>query len=314
MIANTLFQILIFPGFLFVCLFGLIAEFIDRKLCARLQNRIGPPWFQPFADIIKLVAKADMVPELADAAIFSLMPLIALTATVTALFYIPLWHQRALLSFKGDVIVVLYLLAIPTFTFFLGGWYARCTFSMIGAARSITQLFAYEIPLFLSILAPAMLADTWSLGEMTVFYGNHPWLVLFNAAGFIVALVSLLGKLEKVPFDIPEAETEIVAGTFSEYSGRLLAFFRIAIDVELVVASSVLAAVFLPFGLNLGFIVGFALYIVKVLFVVSLLSLLRTIFARLRIDQMINFCWKYLAPVAFLQLLADLILKGTGVL
>ena len=121
------------------------------------------------------------------------------------------------------------------------------------------------------------------------------------------------GKLEKVPFDIPEAETEIVAGSFSEYSGKLLALFRMAIDVELIVVSSMLAAVFLPFGLNLGFVPGFVLYVVKVLFIVSLLSLLRTVFARLRIDQMINFCWKYLAPIAFLQIIADLILKGAGV-
>ena len=226
--VNTLFHILIFPGFLFLCLFGLAAEFVDRKLCARLQNRIGPPWFQPVADFIKLVAKADMIPEQADPAIFTLMPIIALASTVTAFFYIPLWHQQALLSFKGDVIVVLYLLTIPTLTFFLGGWYARSTFSMIGAARSITQLFAYEIPLFLSILAPAMLANTWSFSEMTVYYSNHHWFGLFNLAAFCVALVSLLGKLEKVPFDIPEAETEIVAGSFSEYSGRLLAFFRMA--------------------------------------------------------------------------------------
>ncbi len=311
--VSTLFNILIFPGFLFVCLFGMAAEFIDRKLCARLQNRVGPPWFQPLADFIKLVAKANMIPEQADPAVFTLMPVIALTSAVTAFFYIPLWHQQALLSFKGDVIVVLYLLTIPTFTFFLGGWYARGPFSMIGAARSITQLFAYEIPLFLSILAPAMLANTWSFGEMTVYYSNHPWFVLFNIAGFSVALVSLLGKLEKVPFDIPEAETEIVAGSFSEYSGKLLALFKMACDVELIVVSSILAAVFLPFGLNLGFVPGFLLYIGKVLFIVSLVSLLRTVFARLRIDQMINFCWKYLAPIAFVQIIVDLILKGVGI-
>lgn len=310
---GALFHILIFPGFLFVCLFGLTVEFVDRKLYARLQNRIGPPWFQPLADFIKLAAKADMVPEQADRTVFTLMPVIALTATVTALFYVPIWQQSALLSFKGDVIVVLYLLTIPTFTFFLGGWYARGAFSMIGAARSITQLFAYEIPLFLSILAPAMLANSWSLSEITVYYANHPWFELFNLAGFGVALVSLLGKLEKVPFDIPEAETEIVAGSFSEYSGRLLALFKMATNVELVVVSSVLSAVFLPFGLKLGFMAGFILYVVKVLFIVSLLSLLRTMFARLRIDQMINFCWKYLAPVAFAQIIVDLILKGVRI-
>jgi NADH-quinone oxidoreductase subunit H len=239
------------------------------------------------------------------------MPVVALTAAITALLYIPIWGAQALFSFQGDIIVVLYLLTIPTLTFFLGGWYSRSVFSMIGAARSITQLFAYEIPLFLSILAPALLANTWSLSEMTVFYGQHPLYGLFNFAGFWIALTALLGKLEKVPFDIPEAETEIVAGSFTEYSGRLLAFFRMAIDIEMVVGASLLAAVFLPYGLHLGPLVGFALYLLKVLLVVALLSLSRTVFARLRIDQMIDFCWKYVAPVAFAQLLADLMLKGT---
>ena len=238
------------------------------------------------------------------------MPSIAFTATLTAFFCIPLWQTQSVYPFSSDLIVVLYLLTIPTLTFFLGGWYARSVFSMIGAARAIIQLFAYEIPLFLSILAPAMLAGTLSLSEMTVFYSHHPWLVLLNLMNFAIALVALLGKLEKTPFDIPEAETEIVAGTFTEYSGRLLAFFRIAIDMEMVAGSSLLAAVFLPFGFNLGPALGFILYLAKVLFVVALLSLARTIFARLRIDQMINLCWKYIAPAAFLLLVVDLIVKG----
>jgi NADH-quinone oxidoreductase subunit H len=308
--AIALFYILIFPGLLFVSLFGLAAEYVDRKLCARLQNRVGPPWFQPFADWVKLVAKQTVVPTDADPAIFRLMPVVALTSAITALLYLPLWGTQALFSFQGDVIVVLYLLTIPTLTFFLGGWYSRSVFSMIGAARSITQLFAYEIPLFLSILAPALLANTWSLSQMTLFYGRHPLYGLCNVTGFWIALTALLGKLEKVPFDIPEAETEIVAGSFTEYSGRLLAFFRLTIDIEMVVGASLLAAVFLPYGLSLGPLVGFVLYLLKVLLIVALLSVSRTLFARLRIDQMIDFCWKYVAPVAFAQLLADLILKG----
>jgi NADH-quinone oxidoreductase subunit H len=283
---------------------------VDRKLHAKLQNRIGPPWYQPFADFIKLISKGDIVPEQADATVFTLMPIIAFTATLTAFFCIPLWQMRSLYPFNGDLIVVLYLLTIPTLTFFLGGWYSRSVFSMIGAARSIIQLFAYEIPLFLSILAPAMLAGTLSLSEMTIFYSNHFWLAILNLIDFAIALVALLGKLEKTPFDIPEAETEIVAGSFTEYSGRLLAFFRISIDMEMVAGSSLLAAVFLRFGLSLGPALGFILYLVKVLFVVALLSLARTIFARLRIDQMINLCWKYIAPVAFLQLIVDLVVKG----
>jgi len=309
-ILVSLFYILIFPGILFLGVFSLATEFVDRKLHARLQNRIGPPWFQPLADFIKLAGKEDVVPDQADRTVFKLMPILAVTGSVTAFLYIPVWGTNALWAFPGDVVVVLYLLTIPTLTFFLGGWYSGSPYSLIGAARAITQLFAYEIPLFLSILAPALLADTWSLSEMAQFYARHPGYTPVNIVAFAVAVVALLGKLEKGPFDIPEAETEIVAGTFTEYSGRLLAMFRLALGIEMVVGASLIAAVFLPFGLGVGPVIGFVLYLAKVLFVVCLLSLLRTVLARLRIDQMISFCWKIVAPIAFLQLLVDLLAKG----
>ena len=307
---SSLFCILIFPGFLFLSAFGLAGQFVDRKLCARLQNRVGPPWFQPFADFIKLSSKEEIIPEEANPSMFKLMPVLAITATITAIFYIPLWSAKPMCAFSGDLIVILYLLTIPTLTFFLGGWYSTSLYSRIGAVRALTQLFAYEVPLLMSILAPALLADTWSLSEMAIFYSAHPLLWLFNMLGFAISMISLLGKLEKVPFDIPEAETEIVAGTFTEYSGRLLALFRLGIDIEAVVGAALLAAVYLPFGLGVGPILGFLLFVTKVLVIICMLSVLRTIFARLRIDQMINFCWRCLAPLALVQLFADLILKG----
>lgn len=305
-----LLKILIFPGFLFLIVFGLAVEYFDRKLHARLQNRVGPPWFQPLADFIKLAAKEDIIPEDANPRMFKMMPILALTSTVTAFFYIPLWQQGGMFSFTGDLIVVLYLLTIPTLTFFLGGWYSTSLYSKIGAVRSITQLFAYEVPLFISILSPALLANSWSLKEIAVFYTVHPWYWIFNLLGFFVSLVALLGKLEKVPFDIAEAETEIVAGTFTEYSGRLLALFKLGIDIETIVGASLLAAVFLPFGFTLAPVLGFIVYLIKVLFIVALLTLARTVFARLRIDQMMEFCWRYIAPLAFAQLLIVLVFKG----
>ncbi len=306
----ALFSILVFPGFLFVSTFALIAEFIDRKLHARLQNRVGPPWFQPWADIIKLAAKEDIIPDDANPRMFKLAPAFALTASITAFLYIPLWKTGSLYPFNGDIIVVLYLLTIPTLSFFIGGWYSTSLYAKLGSVRSVTQLFAYEVPLFMSILSSALLANTWSLSKISSFYALHPWFWLFNLIGFGVSLIALLGKLEKVPFDIPEAETEIVAGAFTEYSGRLLAMLRLTLDIELVVCASLLAAIFLPLGLNLGAIPGFIFYIIKVLCVIMLVTLLRTLFARLRIDQMIDFCWKYLVPIALLQLLVNLILKG----
>jgi len=208
------------------------------------------------------------------------------------------------------VILVLYLLTIPTLAFFIGGWYSTSLFSRIGSVRVITQLFAYEIPLFMGILSAALLADTWSLQGITEFYSRHSWLLLCNILGFSVSLIALLGKLEKVPFDIPEAETEIVAGCFTEYSGRSLAIFRLTLDIEMVVGAALLAAVFFPMGAGVNGPLRFVFFIIKVLFIVGLISLLRTVMARLRIDQMIRFCWKYMVPLAFLQLILNLILKG----
>ena len=308
--GQALFYLLIFPGFLFVSVFGLMAEFFDRKLYARLQNRVGPPWFQTFADFIKLLAKEDIVPSQANIRMFNLAPIFALTSVVTAFLYIPLWKTESLFSFNGDIIMVLYLLTIPTLAFFIGGWYSTSLFARLGSVRCVTQLFAYEVPLFMSILSAALLADTWSLNEMAIFYTRHPVYCLFNLLGFAVSLVALLGKLEKVPFDIPEAETEVVAGALTEYSGRRLALFRLTIDVEIVVGCALLVAVFFPLGFRFNPVLGFAIFIIEVFAVIALLSLLRTVVARLRIDQMIDFCWKYLVPSAIIQLLLNLVLKG----
>lgn len=307
---RALFNIFIFPGFFFLIFISFMAEYLDRKLHARFQNRIGPPWFQPFADFIKLVGKEDFTPLEGDSVVYHAAPAVSLTAVITAFFYIPLWNSRAVYSFNGDLVVVLYLLTLPTLGFFLGGWYSRSLFSMIGAVRTLTQLFAYEIPLLLSILAPAILAGSWSLSEISAFYSAHPWFWLANIVGFCVSVVTLLGKLEKVPFDIPEAETEIVSGCFTEYSGRLLAVLRLALNVELVVGASLIAAVFLPWGLGLPPAAGFAVYLLKVMFVITLIAFLRTLFARVRIDQMIKFCWQYVAPIALVQVIITLIVKG----
>lgn len=241
---------------------------------------------------------------------FKAMPVVAVSSVVTAVLYIPLWSGQAMYSFEGDLIIVLYLLTIPTMTFFLAGWYSTSMFAAVGAVRTLTQLFSYEVPLYIALLAPAVLANTWSLSGMTAYYANHPGYWLFNLPALAVTMVILLGKLEKVPFDINEAETEIVGGIFTEYGGRFLAFFRMAIDIEMIVAASLVAAVFLPFGLGLPPVIGFVLYLLKVALVVAGVSFLRTIFARLRIDQMVSFCWRYLAPAAMVQILINLILKG----
>ncbi len=127
----NLFEIMVFPGFIFLSLYALLVEFVDRKLYARFQNRVGPPWFQPLADFIKLLGKETIVPLEADARMFRVIPLFSLAAVCTAFLYIPIWGVKSMFPFNGDAIVVLYLLTIPTLTFFLAGWYSSSLFACL---------------------------------------------------------------------------------------------------------------------------------------------------------------------------------------
>lgn len=308
--GRELTNLLIFPGFLFPCIYSLVLEFVDRKLYARFQNRIGPPWFQPLADLIKLFGKETIIPEGADRGMFKLLPVFAFASAVSAFLYIPIWGTNSVFSFKGDLIVVMYFLTIPTLTFALAGWDSSSLYSVIGSVRTLTQVFAYEVPLFMALLAPAMLADTWSISGIAAYYNAHPLYSLFNIPGFIVGIIAAQGKLERAPFDTPGAETEIVAGTFTEYSGRLLALFRMTFNVEMVVVASLLSVIFIPVYATAYPVLGFAIYILKTLIIVFILAAIRVLMARLRIEQMVDFCWKYLAPVSLLQILIDLLAEG----
>jgi NADH-quinone oxidoreductase subunit H len=318
-LVKTLLYLFVYPGFLFLLVYSTFCEWFDRKLYARFQNRIGPlhtgrsGLLQPIADIIKLLAKEDIVPDAADKGMFRALPIFGLAIVMTAIMYLPLWHydvsRIGFNSFPGDLIVVLYLLSLPTLVFFLAGWHSTNFFSTIGAARVLTMLFGYEVPLFLAVLSPAILAGSWRLAEITLFYQQHPLLLLPNIIGFVVALICLQAKLERTPFDIPHAETEIVGGIFTEYSGKKLAMFRLMADIELVVGSGLIAAVFLG-GFPGGLFGGFVFFIIKTLIVISLLSLMRAVTGRIRVDQVVSFAWKYLAPLSVLQLLIVILLKG----
>ncbi|MCX7705602.1 MAG: NADH-quinone oxidoreductase subunit H [bacterium] len=318
-VIKVFLYLFIYPGLVFLFIYSTFCEWFDRKLYARLQNRMGPVFtgkagiLQPVADFFKLLFKEDIVPEKADRIIFSSLPIVGLATVVTAGLYLPLWNfdiaKTTFNSFQGDIIVVLYLLSLPTLIFFLAGWHSTNFFSTIGGVRVLTMLFGYEVPLFLAILSPAVVADSWRLAEIADFYQKFPFLLFFQIIGFLVAIVSLQAKLERTPFDIPHAETEIVGGTFTEYSGRKLAFFRLMTDIEMVVGSGLIATVFMA-GFPGGILLSILRFIIKTLFVIFLLSLIRATFSRIRIDQMVNFSWKYLAPLAVAQLLISIFVKG----
>jgi NADH-quinone oxidoreductase subunit H len=318
-VLRTFLYLLVYPGILFLFFYSTFCEWFDRKVYARLQNRMGPTHtgrfglLQPIADFFKLLSKEDVVPDAADKGFFSALPAFGLAVVSTAALLLPVWNfdlaHPGWTSFPGDIIVILYLLSLPTLILFLAAWSSTNLFSAIGGARVLTMLFGYEVPLFLAVLSPAILANSWRLAEIAAFYQRRPALLLVNLLGFLVALVAVQAKLERTPFDIPDAETEIVGGTFTEYSGKKLALFRLMFDIELVVASGLLAAVFLG-GFPGGALLGFIQFVIKTLFVIFLLSLLRALTSRIRIDQVVSFAWRILAPLAILQLLATILLKG----
>jgi len=304
----AILKILIFPGFLFLSAYSFLLQFLDRKLYARLQSRQGPPWYQPLADFFKLIGKETLIPAEANKAMFKAIPVFCLAATAAAFVYIPVWGRTAAFSFEGDIIVVLYFLAVPSLASFLAGWYSRSVYATVGSTRVLTQMFAYEVPMFLALLAPTLLSGTWSISGNTAYYAAHPAQVLVNLPALLVTLVAAQCKLERTPFDAPEAETEIVSGPLVEYGGRYLAFFSFSKDCEMTVVISLFSAMFLPFSTGIPG-VDFLLYFVKTLAVLFVLCLMRAAMARLRINQIVSFCWKYLAPAALFQVILNLVLK-----
>jgi NADH-quinone oxidoreductase subunit H len=309
----------VFPGLLFLVGYALFVEYVDRKLTARMQNRVGPPFLQPFADLIKILAKEDITPEGADARALEIVPLLAFAAIATGFLYVPVLGPSPF-SFQGDLIVVLYLLTLPTILLFLLGWLTRNVFGTIGGTRSATQLFLYEVPFFLALLGPGLAAGTWSIAEIVAWQQAHLWFVLTQPIGFVVGLLGLQAKLERVPFDIPEAETEVVAGAWTDLAGRKLAVMRLSIDMAMVVGSALLAALFLggpslPFSVGpswLAPVLGVLLFLGRTLGIVVVLSILRAAMGRFRIDQLEKFAWKYLAGFAVVQTSLILLLRGVN--
>lgn len=324
------FYLLIFPGFLFQSFISTLLEWVDRKLYARLQNRRGPLYtgrqglLQPLADIVKLMAKEDLTPRRADKFMFCVVPLVAFAACLTAGMFIPMLPLGPQVAFRGDLIVVLYLLTLPSFMLFLGGWFSESPFALIGATRVLTQVFAYEVPFFIALLTPAMVTGSWQISDIAYF----PWwkggalsVILRGLAqgiGFMIGVVALQAKLERVPFDIPEAETEVVAGPLTEYSGKKYAMWRFQKDILMWVGAALLGVLFLPnvaIGPKPGFLLilaNCAVIIFKATFVVALLAGMKASFARIRLDQIVNFSWKWLAPAALAQFLVALLLKAMG--
>lgn len=312
-IMQDLLTLMFFPTGLGLIFAGLLFQWVDRKLLARFQNRLGPRWFQPFADALKLLGKEEITPDGANPLLFSALPVITLAGALTAALYVPLFGLEPVFSFPGDLIVTLYLLSLLTLCIGLAGVQTRNRFSLAGALRVFTQMFAYEAPFVLALLSQAiglMLTgngSSWEIAEISELATTVPWFVITLPITFLVAIIGLMGKLELPPFDAPEAETEIVAGALTEYSGRGLALFSLARAVELVIGLTLVTGFYLG-GIGEGWLAA-GIFTAKTLGLLVIVVMLQTLLARLRIDQTVSLWWRIGSVLVLVQWLLVLLIR-----
>jgi len=311
---------------IFSILFGLSVKGIDRKISARMQWRIGPPLRQPFRDVRKLLLKESVLPKNAVPWIYNAAPIISLASLLTILLYIPIGFIPALLGNSGDIIVVLYLLIIPSIAIIIGGYSSGSPFASVGAQREMVLLMSYELPLAmviftlawrLNILYPSYSALSFETFQKFPIWNSVSFLGFIGAGIFlIVILLVTTAELAKVPFDIPEAETEIAEGVYVEYSGRNYAMFYLADAVKIVVLSAIIIAIFFPYNITpllsqyyhlapwLGYTIDIIFFMLKTIIIaVIAMTFLRTSLARLKIDQIVRVYWFHLFTASLIAMI-----------
>ena len=323
-ITGTIF-LLIKLGVVLVGLL-LIASYlvwVERKLLARLQVRYGPNragrfgLLQPFADVIKLLTKEDTVPEASDRAIFLIAPAIVASTALLIFAVVPfgekltLWGNSIPMVISDLNVGILYVFALASLSVYgvaLGGWASNSKYSLIGAVRSAAQMISYELGLVLSLVPVVMLAGSFSLIDIVNAQTPVPF-ILLQPVSFIIFLISAMAETKRIPFDLPEAENELVAGYHTEYSGMRFGLFFLGEYINLIVLGSLVSAFFLG-GWRGPLLPPIIWFLLKVLAVVFVMVWMRGTLPRLRYDQLMHIGWKVLMPVA----LANIIITGAIVL
>jgi len=313
---------------------GLLYKGFDRKITAMMQSRIGPPWRQPFRDVKKLFMKETIIPDTAVPWLFNLAPLVALITPLIALAYLPLGPFAPIFEGYGDLILILYLLAIPAVAMAIGGLASGSPYATVGAQRELVLMMSYEFPLAIAAVTLAWKMNTFSLA---VIWNNPIWgeVGTLGTVGFGLILAALFavlpGELSQVPFDQAEAETELAGGLFVEYSGRNLGIFYIAETVKMIVVGSLMIALFFPYHLSdiispwitLGgpevpmmsmglwaLTADVLFFLFKLLIIIYVaVSVIRVAFARFRIDKASYFYW---VPMTVIGLLGTLLVVLGG--
>lgn len=298
-IVKLAFSMLIFPGGLFAVLLSLLLMGIDRKLYARLQRRVGPPIHQPLIDIIKLLQKEILVPRSANYVVFRLAPLLGFIGMLVAIVIIPVSGVYPGIDKSADLLVVLYLLATPALAIMIGASSSGSPYSAVGLSREMMLTIAYEIPLLLVLLTVAMKAGMasgnfadFSLGHIVNFQQQRGSLIsdITMLPAILAYLCCIPGTIGVVPFDIPEAETEITEGPVLEYSGSSLAMFKLTGGLKVSVISALAVALFFPSTLGGFWLINLLWFIFKCIILATLsITVVRATRARMRIDQAFKF-------------------------
>ena len=303
--------ILIFPGFLFCFLCGMLLVGIDRKLVARMQKRVGPPILQPFYDFFKLCGKETIVPATAERTTFLVAPIVGLAALVVIQLFIPI-HGFTAFSGMADIVVILYLLLIPALAAILGAAASGSPYAGIGLSREMVTIIACELPLVLVLLAVAKTVGNalgtglcFSMSEIAEYQLQNGSLMtkLSMIPAAIAFAMVIPGETGSHPFDTAEAETEICEGMHAEYSGAPLAVFKLSHAVKVLTLTSLFVALFFG-GIGTG-IVAFDGVIVFALCVVAtalFISFVHAVTARLKIEQVFKYYWTVVSGLALVSL------------
>ncbi len=298
----------------------------ERKLLGRFQARYGPNragplgYLQPLADVGKLIFKEDFVPSGANRILFQLAPMISVFAAVAAVAVIPFGdpievagHEIALVGADLDI-GVLFLFALSGLGFYgliLGGWASGNKYSLLGAARTAAQLVSYEVAMGLSVIGVIMLSQSLSLVDIVDAQRDTAWYILFQPLGFAIFLVAAVAETNRAPFDLPEAESELVAGYHTEYAGLKFAMFFLAEYINMIIISALGATLFLG-GFAGPWLPGVVWLAIKVAALLFLFIWLRATLPRLRYDRLMKLGWKVLLPLATLNLVVTAIVVALG--
>jgi Formate hydrogenlyase subunit 4 len=303
-----LFYLLVFPGFLFASVFGLIVGWIERKVSARVQFRVGPPFFQNFYDVFKLWGKEIILIKNSPYFIFIIAPIIAFASVIITSTIVGMSFFYGV-GIGGDLLFIIYLMFIYSVCLILGSSSTGNVYSSIGAGREMKMLISDELAFVMVILVPIIQAGYKIDLTQILAYQNANGMIIGTASGiiaFIVGIICLQAKMGIVPFDIAEAETEIVGGPLMEYSGPLLAFWKLAHYMMYVFLPMLLVILFCG-GMSFASFGSIMAGIGKYLLIVIIMILIRNTNPRVRIDSAINFFWKWASPLALIAVILAII-------